>query len=61
MHGQTPHAANARHAFSERNGTPASWVYGAFFRFAHAVLHRKQHLHVDDSSTRALRGPFVAL
>lgn len=47
--------------FKENDGTPDSIIYAAFFRFADAVLKRKQRLHVDDAETRERKGPFVAL
>ena len=47
--------------FKENDGTPDSIIYSAFFRFADAVLKRKQRLHADDAETRAKKPPFIVL
>ena len=45
----------------ENDGTPDSAVYGAFFRFTHAVLRRRQRLHVDNAALRDLQPPYIVL
>ena len=43
------------------DGTPDSIIYAAFFRFAHAVLRRKQRLTVDNKAARDCKAPFIVL
>ena len=47
--------------FKENDGTPDSIIYAAFFRFAHAVLKRKQRLTIDDTGLNDRKAPFVVL